>query len=111
MELHRRANEIWSRKASGEYVLKANGLCLDDPAYSTRNGTQLIVYTCKDTASQRWKSSHASSAWRSPRMSSGSVRSTCGAVHASVINRHGSCNRLSASGVFPARRCRRREGR
>ena len=33
----------------------------------------------------RWKSSHASSAWRSPRMSPGPVRSTGGAVHASVM--------------------------
>lgn len=35
---------------------KANGsrLCLDDPAYSTANGTQLIVYTCSDTRNQRW---------------------------------------------------------
>jgi hypothetical protein len=38
-----------------------------------------------------------SSAWRSPRMSPGSVRSTRGAVHASVIKRHGSCDRLSPS--------------
>ncbi len=36
-------------------MLKANGgkYCLDDPAYSTRNGTQLIVYTCHDGANQR----------------------------------------------------------
>jgi hypothetical protein len=37
-------------------VLKShNGkLCLDDPANSKANGTQLIVYTCKNTANQRW---------------------------------------------------------
>jgi hypothetical protein len=47
---------IWVHKANGEYVLKANGskVCLDDPAYSTANGTQLIVYTCSDTRNQRW---------------------------------------------------------
>ena len=50
------ANEIWTHRANGEFVLKANGgkYCLDDPASSTRNGTQLIVWTCKDSANQRW---------------------------------------------------------
>jgi len=47
-------NEIWTHNSAGEYVLKATGLCLDDPAYSTTNGTQLIVYSCKDTVNQRW---------------------------------------------------------
>jgi Ricin-type beta-trefoil lectin domain len=50
------ANEKWSELANGELKLKShNGtLCLDDPAYSTKNGTQLIVYTCKDSANQKW---------------------------------------------------------
>ncbi len=48
------SNEVWSHNASGEYVLKANGLCLDDPAYSTKNGTQLDVYRCNGGANQRW---------------------------------------------------------
>jgi len=49
-------NELWTHLANGELVLNAKGyvLCLDDPAYSTRNGTQLIVYTCKDSSNQRW---------------------------------------------------------
>jgi len=47
-------SETWTHNAAGEYVLKATGLCLDDPAYSTANGTQLVVYTCKDSANQRW---------------------------------------------------------
>jgi hypothetical protein len=49
-------NEIWRHKSNGEYALKANGykLCLDDPAYSTANGTQLMVYACGDKANQRW---------------------------------------------------------
>ena len=49
-------NEIWLHKSGGEYVLKANGykLCLDDPGYSTKNGTQLIVYACRNTANQHW---------------------------------------------------------
>ena len=50
------ANDLWTHNSHGEYVLKAHGgtLCLDDPAYSTRNGTQLIVYTCKNGANQHW---------------------------------------------------------
>jgi hypothetical protein len=47
-------NEIWTHNAAGEYRLKASGMCLDDPAYSTTNGTQLAVYHCKDSANQRW---------------------------------------------------------
>jgi len=49
-------NEIWVHQSNGEYVLKANRgkLCLDDPAYSTTNGTQLIVYACSDTRNQHW---------------------------------------------------------
>ena len=50
------ANEIWTHKSNGEFVLKANGgkYCLDDPASSTHNGTQLIVWTCKNRANQHW---------------------------------------------------------
>jgi Ricin-type beta-trefoil lectin domain len=50
------ANDLWTHNSHGEYVLKAHGgtLCLDDPAYSKRNGTQLIVYMCKDSANQHW---------------------------------------------------------
>lgn len=51
-------NELWFHSSSNdEFVLndQAHGLlCLDDPAYSTRNGTALIVYRCKDSANQRW---------------------------------------------------------
>lgn len=48
-------NETWTH-LSGEYVLSAKGsvLCLDDPAYSTRNGTQLIIWTCKNSSNQHW---------------------------------------------------------
>jgi hypothetical protein len=50
------ANEIWIHRSNGELVEKANGykLCVDDPAYSTKNGTQLIVYTCHNTLNQHW---------------------------------------------------------
>jgi hypothetical protein len=48
--------ELWTHNSRGEYVLKGNGgrLCLDDPGYSTRNGTQLVVYTCNNGANQHW---------------------------------------------------------
>ena len=48
------SNEVWKHTSSSEYVLKSNGLCLDDPAYSTRNGTQLDVYRCHDGSNQHW---------------------------------------------------------
>jgi hypothetical protein len=50
------ANEKWSELANGEIRLQShsNKLCLDDPGYSTKNGTQLIVYTCKVSSNQKW---------------------------------------------------------
>jgi hypothetical protein len=49
------ANEEWTWfSATGAYVLKAGGLCLDDPAFPARNGTRLIVYRCTGGANQRW---------------------------------------------------------
>ena len=50
------SNDIWAHRSNGEYLLKAHNwtLCLDDPGYSTTNGAQLIVYTCKNTANQHW---------------------------------------------------------
>jgi len=48
------SNEVWKHTSSGEYVLKSNGLCLDDPADSTRNGTQLDVYRCHNGSNQHW---------------------------------------------------------
>lgn len=52
----RASNDLWTHKSNGEYVLRAHSgrLCLDDPGYSTKNGIQLEVYTCKDSANQRW---------------------------------------------------------
>lgn len=48
--------DLWTHKSNGEYVLKAHGgtLCLTDPGSSTRNGTKLVVFRCKDAANQRW---------------------------------------------------------
>ena len=50
------ANELWSHRFTGEWVLSARGgkLCLDDPAFATRNGTALIVWTCNHGANQHW---------------------------------------------------------
>jgi len=48
------SNEVWEHTSSGEYMLKSNGLCLDDPADSTRNGTQLDVYRCHNGSNQHW---------------------------------------------------------
>jgi len=50
------ANEIFIHRSNGEMVEKANGykFCIDDPGYSTRNGTQLIVYACHNTPNQHW---------------------------------------------------------
>jgi hypothetical protein len=49
-------NDRWTHRSNGEYALKSHGgkLCLTDPGRSTKNGTQLTVATCKDTANQRW---------------------------------------------------------
>jgi hypothetical protein len=47
-------NEIWSHNASNEYVLKANGLCLNVKGNTTTNGTPLIVYTCNNAANEHW---------------------------------------------------------
>lgn len=57
------ANEVWTQKSNGEFVLKANGgkYCLDDPASSTRNGTQLDVWACHGGANQRWSTAPAAS--------------------------------------------------
>jgi hypothetical protein len=51
------SNEKWSELADGELKLQSHGgtLSLDDPASSTKNGTQLIVYTWHDSANQIWK--------------------------------------------------------
>jgi hypothetical protein len=49
-------NDRWTHRSNGEYVLESQGgkLCLTDPGQSTKNGTQLTVATCKNTANQHW---------------------------------------------------------
>jgi hypothetical protein len=54
------SNEKWFHSSSnGEYVLSSSShglMCLDDPGYSKTNGTQLIVYNCRNTSNQHWSS-------------------------------------------------------
>jgi hypothetical protein len=49
-------NDMWAHRSYGEYVLKSHSgkLCLTDPGKATKNGTQLTVATCKNTANQHW---------------------------------------------------------
>jgi len=49
-------NEIFSHNSHDEFVEKANGwsLCIDDPGYSTKNGTQPFMYKCNNGANQHW---------------------------------------------------------
>ena len=56
MGLRPRAERAVDAHSRGQYVLRDHGntLCLDDPGYSTRNGTQLIVYTCNNGSNQHW---------------------------------------------------------
>jgi hypothetical protein len=46
-------NRTWTRVGS-EYVNKATGKCLTDPANSRTNGTQLTVATCANRVYQHW---------------------------------------------------------
>jgi hypothetical protein len=50
------ANEVFVHNSKQEYVEKAGGwkYCIDDPAYSTKNGTQLFVYSCNSGPNQHW---------------------------------------------------------
>lgn len=48
--------EIWTHTRGGSIELKAHGwsLCLTDPGNTTRNGTQLVVSSCRNTPDQHW---------------------------------------------------------
>jgi ricin-type beta-trefoil lectin protein len=50
------ASQAWTHNSRQEYVLRSHGgtLCLTDPGSSKRAGTQLVVATCRNTASQHW---------------------------------------------------------
>ncbi len=46
--------QLWTHRKNGEYVLKADGLCLTDPGWSKKNGTAVVLRACKGTSNQRW---------------------------------------------------------
>ncbi|MBV9447580.1 MAG: RICIN domain-containing protein [Streptosporangiaceae bacterium] len=48
------ANQRWTHTAGGQYVLAFRHLCLDDPGFSTANGTAVRVWSCDGGANQRW---------------------------------------------------------
>jgi hypothetical protein len=50
------ANEKWTHRANGQFVMKAKGgqYCLDDPASSKKDSTQLIVWKCNNATNQHW---------------------------------------------------------
>jgi hypothetical protein len=49
-------SEIWEYVKDGSVALKSQDwtLCLTDPKYAKKNGTQLVVSTCRDTSNQHW---------------------------------------------------------
>jgi hypothetical protein len=54
------SNEKWSHVSGGEFKLfysSKGQLCLDDPGYSTTNGTRLSVYKCNNGGNQHWSRS------------------------------------------------------
>jgi len=42
-------------RPNGEIAGLQSGRCLDDPGFSTTNGTQLDIWSCNDGTNQRWK--------------------------------------------------------
>jgi hypothetical protein len=49
-------SQVWTHNSRQEYVLSSHGgtLCLTDPGSAKKAGTQLVVATCRNTASQHW---------------------------------------------------------
>jgi hypothetical protein len=47
-------SQQWYENTTGEIVNVASGLCLDDFAFNTTPGTQLVVYACNGQANQLW---------------------------------------------------------
>ena len=47
------ADAHW-HKPNGEYVLKSNNLCPDDPAFRTTKCTRLEIWHGNGGANQRW---------------------------------------------------------
>jgi hypothetical protein len=49
------ANQLWTHKSNGEYVISAKGLCMTEA--STSPGYQVKLTTCTGSASQKWSGS------------------------------------------------------
>ena len=47
------ANQQW-QAVNGQLVNPSSGKCLDDPAFNTTNGTQLVLWTCNGGSNQQW---------------------------------------------------------
>lgn len=50
------SGEQWNHVLNNTFQVKAHSFtdCLDDPAYSKKNGTQLTLYTCHASSNQKW---------------------------------------------------------
>ncbi len=48
------SDQTWSRRASGEYVVRSGSRCLAVPGSSSANGTQLRLSACTDSKRERW---------------------------------------------------------
>jgi Ricin-type beta-trefoil lectin domain len=50
------SGEQWNHVLNNTFQVKAHSFtdCLDDPAYSKKNGTQLTLYTCHASSNQTW---------------------------------------------------------
>ena len=50
------SSEIWVKSPNGSIALRAHDftLCLTDPGYETKDGTQLVVSTCRGKPNQQW---------------------------------------------------------
>jgi hypothetical protein len=47
------ANQVW-QPYDGGYVNPVSGRCLDDPGFSTTDGTQLDIWDCNGGINQQW---------------------------------------------------------
>jgi ricin-type beta-trefoil lectin protein len=50
------SGEQWNHVLNNTFQVKAHSFtqCLDDPAYSKKNGTQLAIYACHNSSNQHW---------------------------------------------------------
>jgi hypothetical protein len=48
------ANQLWAPQPDGTLVSAQSGKCLDDPGFTTTNGTQLEIWDCNNGTNQHW---------------------------------------------------------